>query len=137
MTACSTRLGRVVLVRMDPGEDVLTALRAAVEQEGIRSGVILSGVGSLNAFHVHVVGVPSLPTRDVFVRGDGAYDILTLTGLVIDGRVHAHITFSDTEKAYGGHLEEGCRVLTFAVAVLAETLGAELTGWDAVGPLHA
>ncbi|HEY3411949.1 MAG TPA: PPC domain-containing DNA-binding protein [Armatimonadota bacterium] len=137
MTARSIELGRVVLVRMDPGEDVLTALRAAVEREGIRNGVILSGVGSLNAFNVHVVGVPSLPTCDVFVHGDGAYDILTLAGTVIEGRVHAHITFSDTEKAYGGHLEEGCRVLTFAVAVLAETPGAELTGWDAVGPLRA
>jgi predicted DNA-binding protein with PD1-like motif len=56
-----------------------------------------------------------------------------MTGLVIDGRVHAHITFSDIEKVQGGHLEEGCRALTFSVVVLAETPDAKLTGWDKIG----
>ena len=47
-----------------------------------------------------------------------------------------HLTVSDTEKAMGGHLEEGCRVLTFAVVTLAEADEAtDLTGWDRVGPL--
>ena len=52
-----------------------------------------------------------------------------------EGRVHAHITFSDTEKAMGGHLEEGTRVLTFSLITLAETDGLDLTGWDALRTL--
>jgi hypothetical protein len=35
----------------------------------------------------------------------------------------------------GGHLEEGCRILTFGVVTLAETPGVSLAGWDRVGPL--
>jgi hypothetical protein len=42
---------------------------------------------------------------------------------------------SNTEKAMGGHLEEGCHVLTFAVITLAETAGADLADWDRMGRL--
>jgi uncharacterized protein len=128
-------LTQVFLVRLNPGDDVLLSLRAAVQESGIRSGVVLSGIGSLSRYRVHVVKTTNLPPGDVFFEGEGPYDILGLTGYVLDGRVHAHITFSDTEKARGGHLEEGCRVLTFAVVTLAETPGVALADWDRVGPL--
>jgi hypothetical protein len=35
----------------------------------------------------------------------------------------------------GGHMEEGCRVLTFSLITIAETPRASFTGWDTVGPL--
>ena len=44
--------------------------------------------------------------------------MLNVNGYVIDGRVHAHITFSDDEKALGGHLEPGTKVFTFAIITL-------------------
>jgi predicted DNA-binding protein with PD1-like motif len=122
-------------VRLDPGEDVLLSLRAAVEEQRIRNAAILSGVGSLDRYHFHVVRTTNMPPGNTFVRGEGPFDILTVTGLVVDGAVHAHITFSNTELAMGGHLEEGCRVLTFAVIVMAEALDVDLTSWDRSGPL--
>ena len=133
MRARSTGLKRVFLLRLNSGEDILQSIRAAVAENGVRSGLILSGVGSLSSYHVHVVETTNLPPGDVFFRGEGPFDILSVAGLVIDGRVHAHITFSNTEKAMGGHLEEGCRVLTFCVVVLAEIEGAELTDYDRLG----
>ena len=123
---------RLVLVRMKSGEDVLESIRQAVRENNIRTGAILSGVGSVTRYHLHVVKTTNLPPGDVFFGDEGPYDILSITGLVIDGRVHAHITLSDTEQALGGHLEPGCRVLTFAIAVIAETPDIELTGWDQV-----
>ena len=126
---------RLVVVRLNPGEDVLHSLREAVRDSGITHGLILSGVGSLDRYHVHVVKTTNMPPGDVFFAGEGPFDILTLTGAILDGRVHAHITFSNTEKALGGHLEEGCHVLTFSVVTLAETDGVDLTDWDRVGPL--
>ena len=126
---------RFVAVRLDPGEDVLLSLRAAVEEQGIRNAAILSGVGSLDRYHFHVVKTTNMPPGNTFVEGEGPFDILTVTGLVVDSKVHAHITFSNTELAMGGHLEEGCRVLTFAVVVMAEALDVELAGWDRSGPL--
>jgi predicted DNA-binding protein with PD1-like motif len=76
-----------------------------------------------------------MPPGNTFVQGEGPFDILTVTGLVIGGKIHAHITFSNTESAMGGHLEEGCRVLTFAVVVMAEAPDVDLAGWDRPGPL--
>ena len=126
---------RVVVARLNPGEDVLLALREAVQAHGITHGLILSGLGSISQYHVHVVKTTNMPPGDTFFKGEGPFDILTLTGAILNGRVHAHITFSNTEKAMGGHLEEGCRILTFGVVTLVETDGPDLTGWDRVGPL--
>jgi len=128
-------LGRLLLVRMNSGEDVLQCIRAAVAEAGIRHGLVLSGVGSINRYRVHVVKTPHLPPGDIFFQGEGAFDVLSVTGMIADGRVHAHITFCDTEKALGGHLEEGCRILSFGVVVLAETEAVDLTDWDRLGPL--
>ena len=133
MKAQSCSLTRLIVLRLNSGEDLLGAIRAGVAENGIRHGVILTGVGSISSYHAHVVETTNLPPGNIFFRGEGAFDVLSVTGLILDGRVHAHITFSDAEKAMGGHLEEGCRVLTFAVVVLAETDGADLTNWDRLG----
>ena len=41
-----------------------------------------------------------------------------MSGFVIDGRVHPHITLSNPDKAFGGHLEPDTTVFTFAVVTL-------------------
>ena len=126
---------RLMMVRLNPGDDVLESMRIAVHENDIRNGIILSGVGSLNRYRVHVVNKPVLPTEDAFFEGEGPFDILTVTGAILEGRVHAHITLSNTEHALGGHLEEGCTVLTFAMIVIADTPDVEIVGWDRVGSL--
>ncbi len=135
MIAHSAAIRRLVVVRLNPGEDVLLSLREAVRDSGITHGLILSGVGSLDRYHVHVVKTTNMPPGNVFVKGEGPFDILTITGLIVNGEVHAHVAFSNTEGGYGGHIEEGCRVLTFAVIVLVEADNVDFTGWDRRGPL--
>lgn len=126
---------RTVFVRMDPGEDVLDSLRAAVAEQGIKSAAFISGVGSLDRYHMHVVETTNLPPGNIYFKGEGPFDILAVTGFVIDGEVHAHIAISNPDLAMGGHLEKGCRVLTFAVIAVAETTDVSFTGWDNVGAL--
>lgn len=123
---------RLIALRLNPGDDILLALRAAVGEQAIRNAVFVSGVGSLSTYHFHVVRTTNDPPGNTFIRGEGPFDILAITGMVLDGKVHAHITFSNAEVAMGGHLEEGCRVLTFAMIVLAEAEGADFTEWDAL-----
>ncbi len=135
MITQETQSKRLVMVRVNPGEDLLEAIREAVDERQISNGAILSGAGSLSRYRVHVVKTTSLPPGDVFFEEEGPFDILTLTGVVINGRVHAHITLSNTDKAMGGHLEEGCTVLTFAMLTIADTPSADLSGWDAVQSL--
>jgi predicted DNA-binding protein with PD1-like motif len=125
---------RHIMVRLDPGQDLLHGIEQAVKEAGITQGAILAGVGSLSSYHFHVVSTPVMPPENAFIKGEGPYDILTITGAILDGRVHAHVTFSDTEIAMGGHLEPGSTVLTFAMITIADfsAPGLEFAKWDHV-----
>lgn len=135
MLTQSTEARRLLTVRLNAGEDIVQSIGAAAAQHGLRQALILSGVGSVDRYHVHVVETPGGAIRDLFLRGEGPYDILSLSGMVLEGRVHAHIALADRSAAIGGHLEEGSRILTFGLVVLAEVPGADLAGWDRVGEI--
>lgn len=126
---------RLVLVRLDTGDDILLRLREAVAKSNIHSGFIMNGLGSAQSYHYHVVADTNLPPKEAFPKGEAALDIVGITGMVIDGRVHAHIEFSDDTKVHGGHLEEGARVLTFTVIAIADLGDLSVTDWDHIGPL--
>jgi len=79
----------------------------------------MSGIGSVRSYHYHVVSNGTFPSKNIFVKNPaGPADIASMNGCVIDGRVHAHVTFADADKAFGGHLEPGTSVFTFAVVTL-------------------
>jgi len=112
------KFGRVLVIRLKNGEDLLRGLGRAVSQGAVRNGVFMGAFGSLTSYHVHVVNNTTFPPKNVYMKGRGPYDILSVTGAVIDGRLHPHLTLSDSKKALGGHLEEGSLVFTFAVITL-------------------
>src|ERR1700674_5597720 len=88
----SLPISRVVVVRLKNGTDILDGLRQAVAREKIKNAVVMSGFGSVTGYHVHVVGNTTFPPKDVFTKEQGPFDILAIGGLVLDGKVHAHIT---------------------------------------------
>ncbi len=45
-------------------------------------------------------------------------DLIGMNGYIIDGAVHAHMTLANPEKAFGGHLEPGTNVFTFAIVTI-------------------
>ena len=137
MTILSGDVKAVHVLHLTSGQDVLDELQKGVKEAGIQHGAILQGVGSLTSYHVHVVGEKRKPVPNLFFRGQGGYDILSMQGYILDGRVHAHIAVSDTEKAIGGHLERGCEVYTFALVTIAELVGVDLTNLDKPGTLPA
>ncbi len=112
------RFDRIVVVRLKYRDDMLEGLKKAVQKENIKNAVILSGIGSLTDYHFHTVTTRTYPPNTVYVKDDVTTDLLNVNGYVIDGRIHAHITFSTEEKALGGHLEPGTIVYTFAIITL-------------------
>ncbi|MDQ3248165.1 MAG: DNA-binding protein [Chloroflexota bacterium] len=132
----SGTIKRLHVVHLNPGDDVLQSLRAAVQYKNIQHGIILGAIGSVTRYHFHVVASPDLPPAELFPKGEGAYDIATMTGFILNGRVHCHIIFSDHKIAFGGHLEEGCTVLTFNVVPIAEVEDMDLTDFDTLQPLN-
>jgi predicted DNA-binding protein with PD1-like motif len=123
---------RVVILRFKFGTDLLAGFEKMVKQEKIRNGVILSAFGSVRGYQVHEVSNRDFPSKDMYVKDPTApADIIGMNGFIIDGRIHAHITLANPEKAFGGHLEPGTSVFTFAVvAVGVLEPGLDLTKLD-------
>jgi len=119
-------------IRLNSGDDVLLSLSEAVKKHGINNAIIIAGTGSTVNCHYHVVVTSDFPFKNVDIKKENPSDILNINGLVINGRVHAHITHSDKEIAYGGHLEEGVKVCSFLSITLAE-VDIDLEHWDTVG----
>lgn len=130
MTFQTGDIARIHVVRLENGDDVLNSLSAFAAEAGVANASILSGVGSIKSYHSHVVSSTGLPPGNDFTRGDGPFDIITVTGGILDGTVHAHIEYSDRHASHGGHLEEGTIVLTFALITIAELSGIDLTDAD-------
>lgn len=110
---------RVVVLRFKYRTDLLPALERLVKEQKIRNATILAGIGSVRSYHYHTVSNTTLPSKNVFVKNTGASaDISGMNGYIIDGRVHAHITFADPDRSFGGHLEPGTEVFTFAIVTI-------------------
>lgn len=113
-----TSFDRMFVARLKHGKDILEGLNEIVEKEAIKNAVIITGIGSVTDYHVHVVDNSTFPSENKFIRKDIPADVTNLTGFVIDGRVHAHLTLSDEHGAIGGHLEPGTHVFTFCVLTI-------------------
>ena len=119
-------LTRTVVVHLDQGEDILESLNECVAAAGIRNGLILTGYGTVDRYRIHAVKTNGLPPVDQFVTEERPLEVLALQGTIAGGQIHAHITFSDLERSFGGHLEPGCRVLYLCDVVIGELQGLDM-----------
>ncbi|MBY0508419.1 MAG: DNA-binding protein [Bryobacteraceae bacterium] len=117
--AVSAKFDRVVIVRFKHQAYLLAGLEKQVKEQGIKNAVILNGVGSVMSTHYHVVTNRSFPSKNTYLEdATKSADILNVSGFVIDGKLHPHFTMADPDRAFGGHLEAGTRVFTFAIVTL-------------------
>jgi hypothetical protein len=128
MRIIESKQAGVVFVVLENGEKLLESIRAAAKQADVHSGVLISGIGSLQKGRVHTVGSNDLPPKEDFYDLPGPLEITNYTGIIADYQPHVHITLMDAScKLYGGHLEEGCEVLTLAEFSILRTPDVRLT----------
>ncbi|MSU60145.1 MAG: DNA-binding protein [Pedosphaera sp.] len=117
--AIEGKFERVVILRFKHQTDLLAGLERMVKERKIRQAVILAAAGSVRGYHFHVVSNRDFPSKNVYLKDPMApADITNMSGYVIDGQVHPHITFANEKRAFGGHLEPGTEVFTFAIVTL-------------------
>jgi predicted DNA-binding protein with PD1-like motif len=117
--AISGRFDRIVILRFKFDSDLLAGIQKMVKEEKIRNAVILSGAGSVRGYQVHQVSNRTFPSKNMFVKDPTApADMIGMNGYVIEGKVHAHVTLANPDHAFGGHLEPGTNVFTFAIVTL-------------------
>jgi predicted DNA-binding protein with PD1-like motif len=120
----------MILVRFDPGERLLEGLREVIRAEGIRLGLVVSGIGTLSDCRLHqaVAGYPpNLMTRhQEYLELKGSYEIASIQGIIADGEPHLHITVCEGSRTIAGHLEDGCVVMGVAEVAMLRSEGAAL-----------
>jgi Predicted DNA-binding protein with PD1-like DNA-binding motif len=110
---------RILVVRFKNQADLLTGLESIVKEQKILNAVILSGIGSVTDYQIHTVSNRTFPSKNMYLKDTtSSADIVSMNGYIINGRIHAHISLADTEKLFGGHLEAGTKVFTFAVVTI-------------------
>jgi uncharacterized protein len=117
--AIPSQFQRVVVLRFKYDTDLLAGLERMVKEQKIKNGVIINGWGSVRGYQIHQVSNRTLPSKNMFVKDPTMpADIAGMSGYVLNGRLHPHITLATPEKAFGGHLEPGTSVFTFAVITI-------------------
>ena len=115
-------IGKIVVIRMFPGEDVIQGLKDAIIEYGFKSGVILSMIGTLNEFNLHYfLGRSEGMTQ---VSRNGHYELTSGDGNFHKNgeeiEVHLHVNLTSLNEVLGGHLLLDSKVDATVQAVLAE-----------------
>ena len=117
--AIGGKFDRILVLRFKFDTDLLAGMEKMVKQEKIRNAVILSGAGSVRGYHVHQVSNRTFPSKNMFEKDPTSpADLIGMNGYIINGKIHAHVTLASPDKAFGGHLEPGTSVFTFAIVTL-------------------
>ena len=100
------RFGDTLVVRMDPGEEIVERLAVIAEREDIK----LASVEALGALSDLTVGLFDTTEKKYYSnRFQGAYEIVSLAGTISnkDGAFYQHLHMSagdDKGAVFGGHL---------------------------------
>lgn len=107
----------MILLAVEPGEEVIEAVTRRAAAEGISNAAIVSLIGAVDA-----CGISNMPAHDARADIVNEYQQpfeLTGTGEIIDGKVHIHVVLGrEGDVALAGHLH-WARVETFFVHAYA------------------
>lgn len=105
----------IVFVLLETDDLLLESIREVVKQCGIHTGILITGIGSLSKARIHTVLTNINPVEELYLDIEGPLEVTNFNGLIADYEPHVHITMADPQmKFYGGHLEEGCKILTLS-----------------------
>ncbi|MGD8881104.1 MAG: DNA-binding protein [Desulfobacterales bacterium] len=134
----SQKIERLVQFRAKPNADLLVAIAEALAAEGIRAGVIVSGLGALKKAVFRNLKwfprtYPVTPTDRLYLEMEKPMELVSLMGWIAPQKgggveIHAHFSASTVENenivTLGGHLTEGtiCGIkVVIAILVLDDT----------------
>ena len=121
------KIGRIFVLSLEPGDYVLESIKELAKKEKVKDAVVVSAVGTLDQYRIHYVLTTGFPPQNRFEHWkDKPLELASVNGVIADGEPHLHVVVSDSEKAYAGHLEEGCRTLYLAEIVIIELGGLNL-----------
>jgi len=130
-------VSRIMALRLKPGTDMLLEIEKACAENGIKNGVVVSGIGGVTkAVFCDPTYFPG--RKQPYNYGEHIVlqenlSIAGISGIVCnddDGTVntHIHVTFSNEQgQCYAGHLKEGTRTMLTVDLVIAELQGLRMS----------
>ena len=136
----SVQISRVVMGKLRIGVDLLEGIKELAKREGIRTGVILSGLGALKkaVFRNAKFMPPDYKMEDkyrIFLDLEQPMELVSLPGWIAtkdngDIEVHAHFSASlvidDKVVTLGGHLVPGTITSIKVVIVIGVIEGSRI-----------
>jgi len=121
------QIQEIYRIRLDRGDLLLETIQETIRKNNIQDGAVLTAAGSLQECTYHRVKSVAAKAEDEFITVKGPIEILNLNGMIAAGETHLHMTLSSPDKGvFGGHIENGCRVLYRAEITLAKFSGTPL-----------
>jgi len=118
----------VYRILLDRDALLLESIVEIIKQKNIQDGYVSISAGSVQTCTYHYVTSTALKPVNAFKTVKGPFEILNASGIIAAGEPHIHITLSSPDKgAFGGHLENGCRVLYLAEVMILKFQGSALT----------
>ena len=135
----SQKIERLVQFRVKTNTDLLMAIEEAIKIEGIRAGVIVSGIGALKKAVFRNLrwfpkNYPVSPQDRLYLEMEKPMELVSLIGWIAPKKeggveIHAHFSAStvknDNVVTLGGHLTEGtiCGIkVVVALLVLSDDM---------------
>jgi uncharacterized protein len=121
------QIQEIYRIRLDRGDLLLETIQDAIRKNNIQDGAVLTAAGSLQECTYHRVKSVAAKAEDEFITVKAPIEIMNINGMIAAGEPHLHLTLSSPDKGvFGGHLENGCRVLYRAEITIAKFSGMAL-----------
>lgn len=121
------QFGRYFIIGLQKDDRILESVQQTVDEYGIKNAIITSGIAATYHMRWHHIGNTEDRPADIIKEQSAPFEIGGISGMVIDGVPHLHCTFSDHERAWAEHLEEGCCIQYIGEISMIELLDVDLS----------
>jgi predicted DNA-binding protein with PD1-like motif len=123
------QLGRIFVVRIDNGEDMLVSLHQFIDDKSVRAGSILFLGALMNGRMVTGPEEPVIPPVPHFVMFEGGWEVFGV-GTIFSGEDGPHIHYH-ASVGRSGHALTGCLREKAITYLIVEAVILEFTGLSA------
>jgi len=96
----------MILISVQPGEEVMATLERKLSEQGITNGAIVSLIGAVEGCCISTMAADDY-AKDILTEYAEPFE-LTGTGEIKDGKVHVHVVLGrEGDEAKAGHLHWG------------------------------
>jgi len=121
------KVQEVICVRLDYGDDFQKCIEQVARDKDVRSGVVVSGIGTFDRANIHHITHTEFPPEDKNVEMEGPIELCSVQGIIADYKPHLHCTMAVRgREPFDGHLEPGCNILYLGEVVVLKLSGKAL-----------